>query len=119
MRQWRGVPRELMNEWRAAFSVQSGVDLPSFCPVCHSKTLRRFFGSAAPRDNLPNGFVGLGSCWEWCSSCATYEHVSCFVPTWWKPVKIQSEQTLTSEPGELEKQLLATGYAQVIKPADA
>ena len=112
MTKWRGVPQEFSVEWRAAFASQSeGINVSSPCPVCKSMSLRRFFGSTTPSENMPQGFIGKGASWEWCSACGVYEHASCLVPVWWRPIKIKSERSLTAVPEQLVAQLCEAGYA--------
>lgn len=107
---WQGVPEEKLPAWRKLFNdaVGGGVDLPNDCPVCGHRMLHRYYHLAKvePRELRGKLFQGLGSYWEWCSSCRSYEHMHGFVPDWWqeKPLAVNHAE-LTVTPGILDAAL--------------
>ncbi len=108
---WQGVPEAKLSEWRKLFndSISGGIDMPDACPVCANKTLHRYYHLAKvePRELRGKLFQGVGSYWEWCSSCHSYEHMHGYVPDWWqsKPLEV-NHVALTAIPNILDAALL-------------
>lgn len=107
--EWKGVPIEQLSAWRALFdSRQQGnaMHLPCACPVCGAMTLYRYYALERPQAREIEGkmYRGMGSFWEWCSSCRSFEHMSGFVPAWWKvePLDIDHSK-LTALPDLLDQ----------------
>ncbi len=100
MTKWVGVPEVKQALWRVAFALPSaGVRVGGHCPVCGAEGLHRYYGTPNPR-----GAAGL---WEWCAACCSYEHSNSTVPSWWKPVSLPDEGSLTAEPSLVVEQLKA------------
>jgi len=66
---WDGVPVEAHTAWRKIFnaappSEQAHLSAP--CPICGSKTLRRFYSlmKVKPREIRGEIYTGPGSYWE-------------------------------------------------------
>jgi hypothetical protein len=98
MTKWVGVPKDRQSAWQTAFSQpSSGVRLAARCPVFRAAELCRFYGTMDKRGN-----AGL---WEWCAACHTYEHSNSKLPSWWTPISLLNEASLTAEPGSVEVQL--------------
>ena len=81
-----------------------GVDVEGPCPICGARRLHRFYqsGRALRRESGGERFVAHGACWEWCSSCRTFEHYSALVPEWWRSDLTVNESELTALPDALE-----------------
>lgn len=108
---WHGVPEVNLPVWRALFNVSigGGIDIPDACPVCNKHTLHRYYHLVKPEPRELRGkmYQGVGSYWEWCSSCHSYEHMHGYVPEWWKekPLNVNHAE-LTVIPDILESALL-------------
>jgi len=107
---WSTVPDEREEEWCRVFSGIYGTVPPKVleaCPVCRAPTLRYYFtvGRRSRYDLRGRPTLGLGSSWEWCSSCRRYQHQSCFVPDWWSPPYAVDERLLTTKPERLDAAL--------------
>jgi hypothetical protein len=104
---WQGVPAEHVDAWQAVFfASKEGEDLSARCPVCSCATLHRYYQVGEPVELTVRGqrFKARGACWEWCSTCGSYEHSSVLVPEWWQPSTLEiDEAQLTAEPSELER----------------
>lgn len=102
---WQSVPCEKLSSWRRAFELNPGNhDVEAGCPVCGKPELHRYYQVGPPIDRIVNGvvFVARGACWEWCSSCLSYEHYSALVPDWWHSNLAVDESLLTAYPDVLE-----------------
>lgn len=103
---WKSVPNEKISEWDKIFySSQESLDISAPCPVCSAHTLHRYYQIGRPISLLIDGqhFVARGGCWQWCSTCRSYLHSSCFVPEWWSCDLVIDSSKLTAEPTALEK----------------
>lgn len=110
MREWCGVPSEKKAEWQRVFAASTeGLSVSAACPCCGQHGLHRYFGRASPLREARAGYAGRGSSWEWCTSCRAYEHASCLVPSWWRPIQGIAEHELTAEPEQIEMQLKRLG----------
>ena len=85
---WKGVPIELIENWRSIFSKnKEGPNLSASCPVCHNKGLHRYY-QAGKKMIMTTGsdqFIAKGAEWQWCSFCRSFEHAQVLVPDWWVP----------------------------------
>lgn len=97
---WKGVPLEFDREWRETFAAsQESLNLSIPCPICRQSTLYRYY--QRPKSGRIHS---IGSLWEWCSGCRTYEHSSVVVPEWWVPPQLDFDPLkLTAEPEVLEQ----------------
>ncbi|MRH86170.1 hypothetical protein GFY24_01600 [Nocardia sp. SYP-A9097] len=104
--EWRPVPSELYAEWREVFNRDwSGAEVESACPVCESKTLRRWYALDEDTAMVLRGveFSGQGRLWEWCSSCQVYETFpDGYVPGWWSPPYQVDDSALGHDPHAIE-----------------
>jgi hypothetical protein len=97
---WQGVPLEFEQEWRKTFAAsQESLNLSISCPICGQSTLHQYYQRAKL-----GRIRSIGSRWEWCSGCRTYEHSSVVVPEWWIPPNLDFDTLkLTAEPEILEQ----------------
>ena len=74
------------------------------CPICSAERLHRYYQIGRPTERIVRAerFIAFGACWEWCSSCYTYEHWSALVPEWWRNDLLVDETRLTAVPDVLE-----------------
>jgi hypothetical protein len=107
--EWKGVPLEHWSAWRELFNLRhqgNAMHLACACPICDAETLFRYYalGRVQPGEIDGNKYRGPGSYWEWCSSCRSFEHMSAFVPEWWKvePLNIDHSK-LTALPDLLDE----------------
>ena len=87
MREWKGVPLEFNEKWRKIFNEnQEILNLSIPCPICGEKRLYRFYhiDKAEHKEITGIKIIGSGSLWEWCRNCEHYEHLSAYIPDWWK-----------------------------------
>ncbi len=107
-RYWRGVPLDKRAMWSRVFAQsREGIDLAAACPICGSPTLHHYYLVGKPLDRVIDAerFVADGARWEWCSTCATYDHSQALVPAWWSDPHLVINGVLTAEPDALERAL--------------
>lgn len=103
---WKGIPADLAEAWRKIYqNDQEGYTLSAPCPICSARTLRRYYQVGRPISLIidQQHFVARGGCWEWCSTCKTYEHSSGLVPEWWSCDLVIDGSKLTAEPTGIEE----------------
>jgi hypothetical protein len=107
---WHGVPLEKVEQWRAIFNnAREGMSLAEQCPVCGARSLKQYYHLVhkEPKVLRSNEFRGRGSCWEWCSSCRSYEHMDGLVPVWWHEEPLDVDHfKLTPIPDMLDEAIL-------------
>ncbi len=104
-RRWRSIPQPKMAAWREVFaSSPGGADVDAHCPLCNARELHRYYlvGRKLEQVSGDQRFVAQGACWEWCSSCGTFEHYSGLVPNWWESDLVVDEAKLTMLPDVLD-----------------
>lgn len=103
---WRGVPVDKATEWDNIFYLsREGLSLSAPCPVCNKQELHRYY-QAVERKTCQIGeqiFIANGACWQWCSNCRSYVHLSALVPSWWSCDLVVDESKLTAEPEAIEE----------------
>jgi DNA gyrase/topoisomerase IV subunit B len=112
---WVGVPYEYQAEWQRIYqNSRESLDLSEACPVCGTVSLHHWYQVGKAIDKAINKidgveFVAKGGLWEWCSSCRSFAHYSCLVPSWWSCDLEVDVKKLTSLPTAIEDALQAIG----------
>lgn len=103
---WRGVPLGEIEKWQAAFCAGSdSYYVPGACPVCGEHALMRYYylGRSDHREIRGITYKGVGSLWEWCSSCKVYSHAQAYVPeAWVGPELMLDHRKLTPIPDVID-----------------
>ena len=102
---WKGIPPSKLAPWREVLAASPGGEkVDGHCPVCSARQLHGYYQVGRKLEQVSGAqrFVAQGACWEWCSSCNTFEHYSGLVPDWWKSDLVVDEAKLTMFPDVLD-----------------
>ncbi|WP_394438599.1 LIM domain-containing protein [Streptomyces sp. SGAir0957] len=104
---WRLVPPDTVDAWRAIFDAdRAAPDLTAPCPCCGARELHQWYRVDAPLDDVFDGVHATAYGWrtEWCAAChVCHEDGDSFVPDQWRsPYEVPEAHEMKFAPRYVE-----------------